>query len=102
METLEGVIYVEAREWRDKTYGNSYFSGRVYVNGECVEYMPFQYGYETQFEYEAEKVLRAGGFLPDGFKEGKPLWQLRDYGFIVHTVKYSASKADTKRWGAVL
>jgi len=100
-ETLNGVVYVEAREWFDKSGGNSYFSARVFVNGEAVEYLPFQYGYGNHFEYEAEKALRAGGFLPDGFKDGAPLWQLRYFGFVVHTVKYSATKADVKRWGSV-
>lgn len=101
METINGVVYVEAREWFDKSGGNSYFSGRVFVNGERVAVLPFQYGYERQFEYEAEKVLREGGFLPDGFREGSPLWQLSHFGFVVHTVKYFASKSDTKRWGEV-
>ena len=38
-------IHLSVRRWRDKTYGNSYFSARIYADGELVRVLPFQYGY---------------------------------------------------------
>jgi hypothetical protein len=103
METkdIRGVVYVEAREWFDRSGGNSYFAGRVFVNGLQVAVMPFQYGYGSQFEHQAVWELNANGFLPVGFDLSAPLWRLRDFGYVVHSVKYSATKADTKRFGEV-
>lgn len=34
---------LDVRCYRDKTYGNNYFAARLYVNGELVYTMPFQY-----------------------------------------------------------
>ena len=104
METKEitGVIYVEAREWFDKSGGNSYFSGRVFIDGDLVAGLPFQYGYGSQFEYSAFNVLKGlNPLLAEMFPYDIPLWRLRELGLVVHTVKYSATKADTIRWGVI-
>jgi hypothetical protein len=42
-------VFIEAKEWFDKTYGNSYFAARIEVDGEEVARLPFQYGYESMF-----------------------------------------------------
>lgn len=95
---LNKSVFVEARQWVDKTYGNSYFSGRVWVNGEIVAYMPFQYGYESAYQSEALRVLVDLGIVP---KElfGRPLWYLKDLGYAVYSTISEAKKADTKRFG---
>lgn len=55
------TIDIQAKEWFDKVYGNSYFSGIITIDyGMPTEKqfkMPFQYGYEEQYIYEAAKVL---------------------------------------------
>lgn len=55
------TIDINAKEWFDKVNGNSYFAGVVTVNygmkSERRFIMPFQYGYGSQFEYEALNVL---------------------------------------------
>lgn len=91
-------IYVEAREWFDKTYGNSYFAGRVYVDGELIGLMPFQYGYESAYQYAAAKLLADKGLISRDY-ENKPLWYLKTEGVAVYTVKYESKKADAKRFG---
>ena len=53
---------VIAKEWRDKVYGNSYFSARIENTVENKVYaLPFQYGYGDQYRYEAVKKLQEEG-----------------------------------------
>ena len=89
-------IFIEAREWFDKSGGNSYFSGRVNVNGELVAFIPFQYGYGSQYEYRALDELKRLGVVPE---ETRALWDLRGRGFAIYQVKYESKKADAKRFG---
>ena len=47
------------KEWRDTVNGNSYFSTRIEdVQNDRMYILPFQYGYGTQSEYEAKKVIK--------------------------------------------
>jgi len=55
-------IELFAREWYDKTYGNSYFACEIYVNDELVHTLPFQYGYGNHYEDMANKWLKANVF----------------------------------------
>lgn len=65
MKTLD----IQALTWFDKVNGNSYFSALVTIdNGtenEKTIKLPFQYGYDSQHEFEAVKVLKENGFYPD-------------------------------------
>jgi len=49
-------VKIEAKEWFDRVNGNSYFAGTIKVNDK-VYLMPFQYGYDTQYEQAAKKLL---------------------------------------------
>jgi len=53
------TIDVNALTWFDKINGNSYFAGEIILNykldNEIKLIMPFQYGYGSQFEYQALK-----------------------------------------------
>ncbi len=55
------TIDINAKEWRDKINGNSYFSGLVIIDfgmkSEEVFLMPYQYGYGSQYEQEAKGIL---------------------------------------------
>lgn len=100
MKKIEKSVFVEAREYFDKTYGNSYFSARISIDGQVVHALPFQYGYESQFEHEAKKWLHQNGYLT--IEESvRPLWNLKTRGIDVYTVKYSRNMRDTKRWGTI-
>ena len=47
------------KEYRDKLYGNSYFSTRIEdVENDRMYILPFQYGYGTQSEHETKKVIK--------------------------------------------
>ena len=91
-------LFVEAREYFDKTGGNSYFSARISVDGQLVGFLPFQYGYGSQFETAAREYLELSEYdiKPAPFA---PLYHLRNEGIAVYSVKYSANLRDTKRFG---
>lgn len=87
-------VFIEAKEWIDKTYGNSYFSARVYVDGQEVARLPFQYGYETMFEHQALKELNNIGLV-----SARYLWELREAGIATYTAKTPANKQQVKMFG---
>tara|TARA_R110000824_G_scaffold358228_1_gene545761 strand:- start:1704 stop:2033 length:330 start_codon:yes stop_codon:yes gene_type:complete len=55
------TIDVNAKEWFDGKNGNSYFAGTITLNSgtetEETFLMPFQYGYGSQYDQEAKKIL---------------------------------------------
>lgn len=61
------TIDIQAKEWFDNSGGNSYFSAEVTVNfGEKSEQgfsLPFQYGYDRHYIYEAMVMLIAEGVI---------------------------------------
>jgi len=91
---IERSLFIEAREWTDKTYGNSYFSARIWVDGGQVAILPFQYGYGDQFLYEAQKKLLELGYLPqEGKNQG--LWSIAEQqGFDFYSSRTNTKKAD--------
>jgi hypothetical protein len=92
-KSIKRSLFVEAREWFDKVNGNSYFSARVWVDGEVITVLPFQYGYGNQNEYEAQKKLLELGYLP---QEGKNrgLWSIaEELGFdYYHSKSFTTKK----------
>ena len=82
---MEKNIVIEARRWFEKTNGNTYHSVRVYVNGECVGYEPFTYGYGQQYEVTALRILQdAGVYLPT-FSLSQFMQEMREHrsNFVV-------------------
>jgi len=63
------TIDISAKEWTDKKFGNSYFSGIVTVNygmeNEKVIHLPFQYGYGDHYTTVAQNELVKLGFMSD-------------------------------------
>lgn len=53
------TISVVARRWFQRTYGNTYHSVQVTVNGSVIGYVPFTYGYGSQWEQTAIELLKA-------------------------------------------
>ena len=94
---IERSVYIHGKGWFDKVNGNSYFSARVYVDGEEVARLPFQYGYSDQYKQEGRKALKELGYLSTDF-DG-PLWTLRDSNIDAYYVIYEAKKTDVTRWG---
>ena len=91
------TVDVNALRWWDKVNGNTYFASVVTINdglpNETRLYMPFQYGYGDQYEYEAAAVLRLAGIIcKDGFENS--LWRMREtLGFILRANIRDAKKS---------
>ena len=85
----------ECKEWFDKVNGNSYFSARIWVDGEIVGVLPFQYGYGNQYEYEAHKWLLGEGYLPQEGKNYHSLFTVtRELGLDYYAVKSYHKKSE--------
>ena len=56
------TIDIEAKEWRHKIYGNSYFSSDVTLNygmnNEKVIKLPFQYGYGDHYIHQSLREIQ--------------------------------------------
>ena len=85
-------VFIEGREWFDKTYGNSYFSARVWVDGVVVATLPFQYGYGDHYLSEAASVLHDMGYIAD---EDTSLWvTAKDMGFDLYRTLTTHKKSE--------
>lgn len=71
------TIDIKAKEWFDKVNGNSYFCGTIILNyglkNQETFLMPFQYGYGSQYEYEAQMILNQFNKISSDFVEYQSL-----------------------------
>ena len=58
-------ILIVGRRWFQRTYGNTYNTATIYVDGQCVHKTPKQYGYGDMFEQLAVDWLEDNGYMPD-------------------------------------
>lgn len=87
-------MFIECREWFDKTYGNSYFSARIWINGKWKITLPFQYGYGDHFKSVAVRALVAEGFIPEQY-ENRALWIIaEEMRFDCYTSKALTTKKE--------
>ena len=94
-------LVIRAREWFDKTWGNSYFYCRAWLEREHGDDLKvyettgdMEYGYGSQYEHVVCAQIQDMGVLP--IKE--PLWYLRDsYGIRLDTLKLEGLKRDLKK-----
>lgn len=92
------TIDVQAKEWIDKVYGNSYFAAVVTINyGMKTEKqikIPFQYGYGDAYRYRAFEVLKEQGLVPEDAVS------YSDLGIIARYSKQEKClKRDVITWG---
>ena len=56
------TIDINAKQWHDKIYGNSYFSSRVILNygmnSQKIIKVPFQYGYGDHYLYQSLREIQ--------------------------------------------
>jgi hypothetical protein len=64
-ESIVRSITIVGRRWFQQSYGNTYFSVVVFVNGDRVHSVDCEYGYGSQYEQCATDWLLANGYLPD-------------------------------------
>ena len=86
------TVDVTALEWFDRANGNSYFAAEVVTDYGTKKrkrfIIPFQYGYGDHYTYCAMEFLYEKGLIPNDPQLVTALWQLRDHGVIVRTVKH--------------
>jgi len=69
-------LHVSARRWFSKPYGNTYHSVKVYLDDNLVGFVPFEYGYDSQYLQTAFDVLKKHGHVPHDVDYG--YWYMRD------------------------
>jgi len=68
-------VAVIGRRWFRRTYGNTYNTADIYVNGELVHTLPMAGGYGDHYLTRAFDWLRHRGYLPPETREEAP-WRL--------------------------
>lgn len=102
-------VTVSGVRWFDSINGNTYHSARVYVERESgnVEtvFVPFQYGYDRQYEESAGDALEAAGILMRERRDGPNgyTFTLRrhceDNGILFASYARDGLKRECKAWG---
>ena len=75
----EHILEVNAKEWFDKSAGNSYFSANITMDDKTVAILSFQYGYDDHYLDMANEKLDIIGLI-DNPRKGvnemrEPLWR---------------------------
>jgi hypothetical protein len=98
MAKVEQSVTIIGRRWFEKTNGNTYHTATIYIDGEMVHKLPFQYGYGNQFEWNAVQWLDENGYMPERehHKNGsaEPGWA---YFRDKHGLTYHVETIDVQR-----
>ena len=98
---LPASIFVDIYEWRDRTYGNTYFSAKVSVDGEHLFTTGMQYGYGDHALYECAKILRSMGILPETGPMIALTREARELGIALYVGRRDVLKRELpKAWSA--
>jgi len=84
-------VFIEARLWFDKTYGNTYHSVRIEANGLTVGQVPMTYGYGQHYEQTALEYLKKIGLVSSDIRY---LSELQRNGVIVYIAASNRKKAE--------
>lgn len=84
-------IFVEARLWFDKTYGNTYHSVRLEANGLSVGQVGLTYGYGEHYEQTALTYLKKVGLVSESVRY---LSELRRSGVVVYIAASNRKKSE--------
>jgi hypothetical protein len=84
-------VFIEARLWFDKTYGNTYHSVRIEANGLTVGQVPMTYGYGQHYEQTALEYLKKIGLVSP---EIRYLSELQRNGVIVYIAASNRKKSE--------
>ena len=98
-------IRIVGKRWRDKVNGNTYHSARVYVDGELICAVPWQYGYGDQYVWSGWLALVDKlGLEVKRHENGstEPAWQwCRDRGIAYDYEHHDGLKRDMVAWGVI-
>lgn len=57
-------IHISGRRWFQRTYGNTYFSARAWIDGEPAALIDFAYGYGDHYKDEMLTALECNDKIP--------------------------------------
>ena len=95
-------VLIIGRRWFDRVNGNTYHTAEVQVNGDFVGKSRMTYGYDEQYLETGKEILLEHYELPVGMTERSPLWQLRDYGVVLHKYAIDGLKRELASGGNVV
>jgi len=87
-------IFIDVREWRDKTYGNTYYSAIVTVDGEWQFTTGMSYGYGDQAVYDVAKELDARGIVPIIEPHRSVTYDMRERGIDLYVARRDVLKRE--------
>lgn len=82
-------ITIIGRRWFQKTYGNTYHSVTVQVDGETIGRVDLAYGYGDQYIQSAHELLQKAGYCGD--------WNAFFQDRMDHRDKYTITVSDVGR-----
>ena len=100
------TVHITGLEWRDTVNGNSYFALEILLNQDASNQpqvsikIPLQYGYEDQYLYEANRIIKSQFRLSKWYKENWNLFHAQShYKFKLEYNKIkNCTKQRIKKW----
>lgn len=90
---MTSSVFIEGREWFDKSAGNTYYSARLWVDGSVVAQLPRTYGGRDKYYHDSVMWLVANGYLPEHRTAG----DLRKSGIALYRTVTPSLKRDLFR-----
>jgi hypothetical protein len=91
----EKHLTIIGRRWFEKINGNTYHSVVVYINGQCVGGVDFEYGYDDQYIQTAQDILEKLGYPSETYPNGNKAYG-RPY-FEKHFTSWIANVSNVER-----
>lgn len=66
----EKHLTIIGRRWFEKVNGNTYHSVNVWINGQHIGGVDFEYGYGEQYIQTAQDILEKAGYIADTYGNG--------------------------------
>lgn len=91
-------ITILGRRWFQRTYGNTYFTAKIYIDGELVHEIPKSYGYGDYYVQAAGEWLHDNGYTNQKAQVNggyEPLWSYCSQNGIAFT--YQATDVARKK-----
>ena len=79
------TVHITGLEWQDTVNGNSYFALEILLNQDASNQpqvsikIPLQYGYEDQYLYEANRIIKSQFRLSKWYKENWNLFHAQSH-----------------------
>lgn len=82
-------LQIIAKRWFQKTFGNTYHSVMIHVNGNSI-YVPFTYGYGEQYKVTAMNALKENGYRVGDYVDFCDM--IRNNGFEIQCIDVERKK----------